>query len=221
MTMALTPSALSGLEPAFRTCAGELGMWSAARLFVNATWDAGGAQAVAALNDDLGDDYPVFDEVARRILDGHAPLAAPNIDAVVERCADLRRIVLVGVESEILGPLVDRLPADIELATLFDTTFPIDEARVRASWSSRVRLVDFGTFQYAAGARSALLTAVYGADAFHAAVVPTWARAHSPDVRPLFRRLMGVNLIGTRMASYPRWLSETPCADFTDLIDAT
>jgi len=209
---------LAGLEPAFRACAGELGIWSAARLLVNAAWDAGGVPAVEALNDDLGVDYPVVDDVARRVLHGRAPLAPPAIAPVLERCAGLRHLAVIGVEAEILGPLVDRLPVEVEVVAVFDATFPIDEARVHASWAPRVRLVDLNAFQQVAGARSGLVTTVYGADDFRAAVVPAWVRAHSPDVRPLFRRLIGVNVIGARMASFPRWLSETPRADFTDMV---
>jgi hypothetical protein len=210
MTDAGVPAVLAGLEPAFRACAGELGVWSAARLFVNAAWAAGGSAAVTALDGDLGDRYPVVDDVARRVVTQQAPLASPAVDAVLERCAGLRHLVVVGVESELLGPLVDRLPDAVNVVALFDATFPIDEARVRASWTPRVRLVDLGSFQQAAGARSAMLTSVYSADAYRAVVSPVWVRAHSPDIRLLFRRLIGVNLVGARMASYPRWLAETP-----------
>jgi len=218
MTTVALPS-LTGLDPAFRACAGELGIWSAARLFVNAAWDAGGAGAVAAVDADLGGEYPVVDDVARRVLTGHAPLPAPVVDAVLERCAGLRHLVVVGVEAALLGPLADRLPATVDIVALFDATFPIDESRVRASWTPRVRLADLASFQQAAGARSALLTPVYGADGFRAVVAPIWVRVHSPEVRPRFRRLIGVNLVGGRMAAYPRWLSDVPSLDFTDLID--
>lgn len=211
---------LSGLEPAFRVCAGELGLWSASRLFVNAAWAAGGAAAVGALDDDLGDGFPVVDEVVRRVLAAGAPLAPPVIDTVLERCADLRRLVVVGVEADLLGPLADRLPSTVEVLALFDATFPVDPARVRAAWTPRVGLTDVGDFQGAAGGRSGLITPVYGADAFRAAVAPVWLRVHSPDVRMLFRRLIGIDVVGARMTSYPRWLGETESADFTDLVKA-
>ncbi|MBP7776693.1 MAG: hypothetical protein KA371_06155 [Acidobacteria bacterium] len=211
---------LSGLEPAFRVCAGELGLWSAARLFVNAAWEAGGADAVGALDDDLGGGFPVVDEVVRRVLANQAPLVPPALDAVVERAADLRRLVVVGVEADLLGPLVDRLPPAVEVFAIFDATFPVDLARVGAAWIPRVRLTNIGDFEHAAGGRSGLISPVYGADAFRAAVAPVWLRVHSPDVRLLFRRLIGVDLVGARMASYPRWLGETDSADFTDLVTA-
>lgn len=211
---------LSGLEPAFRVCAGELGLWSAARLYVNAAWAAGGAAAVAGLDDDLGGAYPVLEEVARRALERHGPVPPPGAAGVIAACADLRRIVVVGVEADVLGPLVDVLPEAVEVLAIYDATFPVDEARVRASWTPRVEIVDVGAFHRAAGGRSALLTCVYGADAFRAVVAPIWLRVHSPDVRLLFRRLIGVDLAGARMASYPRWLGETATADFTELVAA-
>ncbi len=205
----MTPEAttpLSGFEPAFRTCAGELGVWSAARLFVNAAWAAGGETAVEALHDDLGLRYPVVDDVARRVLTVRAPLGPPRVDGVLARCEGLRALVVVGVEAALLGPV-------------FDSTFPVDATRVQASWAPRVRLADLASFQRAAGSRSALVTPVYGADVFRAVVAPIWVRAHGPEVRLQFRRLIGVNLVGPRMAAYPRWLIDTPADDFTDLVE--
>lgn len=216
----MSAAPLAGLEPAFRVCAGELGLWSASRLFVNAAWEAGGAEAVRALDDDLGDAYPVVDDAVRRVLQREAPLPVPTVEAVVERCRDLRRLVVVGVEADLLGPIVDRLPASVEVTALFDQTFPVEPARVAASWAPRVQLTDVGAFQQSAGGRSGLLTWVYGADRFRAVVAPIWLRVHSADVRLLFRRLVGVDLLGGRMASYPRWLGETETADFTDLVEA-
>ncbi|MCC7181117.1 MAG: hypothetical protein IT177_22250 [Acidobacteria bacterium] len=218
----MTPEAttpLSGFEPAFRTCAGELGVWSAARLFVNAAWAAGGETAVEALHDDLGLRYPVVDDVARRVLTVRAPLGPPRVDGVLARCEGLRALVVVGVEAALLGPVVDSLPPQVDVVALFDSTFPVDATRVQASWAPRVRLADLASFQRAAGSRSALVTPVYGADVFRAVVAPIWVRAHGPEVRLQFRRLIGVNLVGPRMAAYPRWLIDTPADDFTDLVE--
>lgn len=211
---------MSGLDPAFRACAGELGLWSAARLFVNAAWDAGGDDAVVALDEELGDGFPVLEHVAGRVRATRASLSPPRLDALIGACDGLRHVVMIGVEADILSALVARLPHDVDIVALFDATFPVDRMRVTASWAPRVRLLDLGSFQQAAGARSALVTTVYGADDFHAVVTPAWVRAHSQDVRLQFRRLIGVNIVGTRMAAYPRWLSETPRADFTTLLEA-
>lgn len=211
---------MSGLVPAFQQSAGELGLWSAARLFVNAAFAAGGLEAIQTIDDALGDDHPVLEHVAQQALTTQAPVAPPPLDAVIDRCAGLRRIVVVAIEAEVLAVLVERLPADVDLIAIPDTMFPADRARLEASWTPRVRLTDLGAFQGAGGARSALLTPVYGADDFHAVVTAAWVRAHSRDVRLQFRRLIGVNLVGPRMAAYPRWLSETDRADFTDLVEA-
>jgi hypothetical protein len=198
-----------------------MGLWSAARLFANAAWDAGGAAAVRALDEDLGGDYPVVEEVVRRVLAAGKRLAPPGAAAVVARCEGLRRLVVVGVEADLLGGILERLPPATEVIALFDSTFPVDAARVQASWTPRVRLEDVGSFQQAAGARSGLLTAAYGADEVRAVVAPVWLRVHSPDVRLLFRRLIGMDLVGGRMAGYPRWLGETPRDDFTDMVDVS
>lgn len=211
--------ALLGIEPAFLSCVGELGMWSAARMFVNATWEAGGAEAVRGpLLDTLGSQFPVISELGARACDTGAPIAAPSPAGVLALCQGLRRLVVIGVEAAALGPLVDALPPALEIALVVDTGFPIDEARLRAAWTPRVQLTSLGEFQRHAGAYSALLTAVYGANDFHAAVCPAWPRVHSPDVRTQFRRLIGWDLMGSLMSSYPRWMVETARADFTDWV---
>ncbi len=170
----MTPEAttpLSGFEPAFRTCAGELGVWSAARLFVNAAWAAGGETAVEALHDDLGLRYPVVDDVARRVLTVRAPLGPPRVDGVLARCEGLRALVVVGVEAALLGPVVDSLPPQVDVVALFDSTFPVDATRVQASWAPagtvtrdrpRVRfLAPLGALATASDSR----TAVFAVDA--------------------------------------------------------
>lgn len=210
---------MSGLAPAFHQSAGELGLWSAARLFVNAAFAAGGLDAVRSVDDALGDDHPVLEHVAQRALQTRMPVPSPLLDGVIARCAGLRRLVMVGIEAEVLGGVIERLPADVDIVAIPDTMFPADRDRLVASWTPRVRLTDLGVFQAAGGARSALLTPVYGADDFHAVVTAAWVRAHSRDVRLQFRHLIGVNLVGARMAAYPRWLSETDRADFTELLE--
>lgn len=210
---------MSGLAPAFHQSAGELGLWSAARLFVNAAFAAGGLDAVKAVDDALGDDHPVLEHVAQRAIQTRMPVPPPLLDELVARCAGLRRLVMVGIEAEVLGGVIERLPADVDIVVIPDAMFPADRDRLVASWTPRVRLTDLGAFQGAGGARSALLTPVYGADDFHAVVTAAWVRAHSRDVRLQFRHLIGVNLVGTRMAAYPRWLSETDRADFTELLE--
>ncbi len=194
-------------------------MWSTARLFVHAAWDAGGAEAVTALDDDLSGDFPVVDAVVHRVLATGGPLPTPDVRPLVERCRGLRRLLVVGVEAAILSPLLAALPDEVEVFVLLDGTFAVDLGRMKASWTPRATLLDLGALSQAAGSRSGLLTAIYGADDFRAVVVPTWVRLHGPDVRMLFRRLVGVNVLGPRMASFPRWLTETARDDFTDVVE--
>jgi hypothetical protein len=206
---------LENIGNAFRRCIGELGMWSASRLFVDTARTHGGDEAVAELRATLGAEFPVLDVVASSTGVAAVADGAP----VAELCRELRRLVIVGLESNCLAPLVARLPASLEIVLILDSTFPIDVERVRASWSDRVTLTDLASFQRFAGTRSALLTTVYGADGYHAVVSRLWLRLHGEDVRTQFRSLIGWNVIGGAMRRYPRWLVETNVADFTDIVE--
>lgn len=206
-------SGLGGLNAAFRRCVGELGMWTASTLFVRAAASRGGADAVEALREALGVEFPVLDVVATQPT---APLLA--LDAVVARCAGLDRLLVVGLEAACLEPLLDRLPPSVQVRLLLDTTFPVDEARLDAGWGDRLTRTDLASFQRFAGSRSAMLTTLYGSDGFRAVVPRVWMRCHGDDVRTQFARLIGWDVLGRPMSRYPRWLTETEVSDFTDLI---
>lgn len=204
---------LGGLAAAFRRCVGELGMWSASTLFVRTAARRGGAAAVDQLREELGVEFPVLDVVATQPT---APLLA--LDTVLARCAGLERLLVVGLEADCLEPLLDRLPPAVQVRLLLDTTFPVDEARLDAGWGARVGRTDLASFQRFAGARSAMLTTIYGSDGFRAVVPRVWMRCHGDDVRTQFARLIGWNVLGGPMSRYPRWLTETEVSDFTDLV---
>lgn len=209
-------SGLVGLSAAFRRCVGELGMWSASVLFVRTAARRGGAEAVEQLREALGVEFPVLEVVATQPT---TPLLA--LDAVVDRCAGLDRLLVVGLEAECLEPLLDRLPAGLQVRLLLDTTFPVDEARLDAGWGARLTRTDLASFQRFAGSRSAMLTAIYGCDGYRAVVPRVWMRCHGDDVRTQFARLIGWNVLGGPMSRYPRWLTETEVSDFTDLLGGT
>lgn len=208
-------SELHGISTAFRRCVGELGMWSAASLFVGAARGRGGEGAVEELRAALGAEFPVLEVVAS----GDGP-RAPGAERALAACAGLKRLLVVGVEADCLAPLLDGLAADVRVGLLLDTTFPADLGRVEASWGPRVSLLDLGDFQRLAGPRSGLLCTVYGADAFRAVVPRVWMRCHGEDVRAQFSRLIGWNVLGGLMGSYPRWLTDTDVSDFTELVEA-
>lgn len=207
-------TSLEGLAPAFRRCVGELGMWSASSLFVATARAAGGEAGVAALEEALGSEFPVLEQVA-------LGFAAPDVtEEVAASCVGLRRLVVVGIESDCLAPLLARLPRTVAVALILDPTFPVDLDRLRAGWGHQVELTDLAAFQRFSGTKSALLTTVYGTDGFRAAVARVWLRCHGDDVRSQFGRLIGWNVLGATMDRFPRWLVETDIDDFTDLIGA-
>lgn len=188
-------------------------MWSASTLFVRTAARRGGAGAVEQLREALGVEFPVLDVVATQ------PTGALGaLDGVLARCAGLERLLVVGLEADCLEPLLERLPPAVQVRLLLDTTFPVDEARLDAGWGARVGRTDLSSFQRFAGARSAMLTTIYGSDGFRAVVPRVWMRCHGDDVRTQFARLIGWNVLGGPMSRYPRWLTETEVSDFTDLV---
>ena len=206
----------AGLCAAFGVCAGELGMFSAARVFVRELLlepdEALAAEAAGA----LGESYPVFDVVAARAF-ARREVPAVSAAAVAAEVGDLSRLVVVGIEAHCLEALLPEIPG-VRVAVLPDLTHDADLDRVRANLGERVELSERGTCQRWAGRSTGLLTIVYGADGFRATVCQAWLRAHGPDVRPRFRKIVGWNVLGPKMEAYPRWLGETDASDFAPLV---
>jgi hypothetical protein len=209
----------ASLVDAFGVCAGELGMFSAARVFARELLHETDDALVAEVVSVLGEAYPVFDVVAARALDlrtVHPLDAAPVTDAL----RSLSRLVVIGMEADCVEALVPRL-SGVRIGVVPDLTHDADLGRVVANLGRRVELLELAGFQRWAGRSAGLLTVVYGADGFHATVCQTWLRAHGPDVRGRFRTIAGWNVLGRRMDAYPRWLGETDAHDFAPLVDAT
>ena len=186
-----------GLIDAFALCAAELGMFSAARLFAGQLLAEPDAGVVTQVTELLGTRFPVFDVVVHRALSERrlAPIdPAPVLDALLGRVPGLR-IALV--------------PDVLEGANL---------DRVAANYRNEVEFLGLDSFQAWAGRHSGLLTTVYGCDGFQATVCQAWLRAHGPDVRSRFRTLIGWNILGPKMASYPRWLGDTDAGEFAPLV---
>jgi len=197
--------------------AAELGMCSASRLFVRELAAAGGDALVREARDRLGRDYPVFDFVAARALEGDP---APPIDPepVCGALAGIARLLVVGLEAFFLDALVEALP-DVEIGLIADSGgMEPDLRRVLANYRDRVEGVSLGDIHRWAGRRSALLTFVYGADAHVVYVNATWLRVSGPDVRTSFRSLVGWDIFGRPMLVYPRWLVETARDDLSNLV---
>ncbi|MRG96569.1 hypothetical protein [Polyangium spumosum] len=209
------------LGQAFRMAAGELGMASAARLFVHELSQLGGEALVDEACDALGREYPVFDFAAHRWLSGaRDPRLDPMQDPgpVVRALGGIGRLLVVGLETDALDALVPALPG-VEMG-LCAEPFGVepDMRRVLANYGGALAPVTLTELGRWAGKRSALLSFVYGTDGHTAHVVATWLRVAGPDVRAQFRSLVGWDVLGTPMRLYPRWLVETACDDFSEIV---
>jgi len=204
-----------GLEDAFLSAAAELGMCSAAWLFVREA-EAEGKDYLMALRDALGRTFPVLDAVAGARLEG---AEVPALDAVALDTAleGIRRVVVVGVEAAQLDALVARRGTR-KLALLTEAALATDWKRVLANFSGAVEAVDLATFQGWAGPRSALLTFAYGVSGESTHVAPVWLRVAGTDVRTQFGALIAWDVLGLPMFVYPRWLVEVPTSTFTHLL---
>lgn len=202
------------LGQAFLMASGELGMASAAHLFVRQLAQLGGDELVAEACDAFGREYPVLDAIAHEWLEGHRA-STLDVTHVARALEGITRLVIVGLEVDALDALVDALP-NVEMGLVAEP-FGIapDMRRVLANFGGTLRAVDLADFRRWAGKRSALLTFVYGTDGHSAHVATTWLRVSGPDVRSQFRTLIGWDVLDQPMRLYPRWLVETSCDDFS------
>jgi len=204
------------LDQAFRMAAAELGMCSAARLFVREIARSGGDELVGIAQGELGRTYPVLDFVAERWLEGERDLTI-DPSPLVRALAGTSRALVIGLEADFLDALVPALKdTEIGLITEASSLSP-DARRVLANYGGAVAHVGLSDFQQWAGKRSALVTFVYGSDGHTAHVSASWLRVSGPDVRTQFRSLVGWDILGRPMVVYPRWLVETSVADFSYL----
>jgi hypothetical protein len=207
----------NGLEQAFFAVAGELGMTTAAWLFVRAVARCSGDKGVVALAESVGGAFPVLDTVARVWLAGdREPKANPR--PVLQAVGDCSRLVVIGVEASFLDALVQRLDLTVKLATIAHSPFPVDWDRVLDNYAGRIERLDLDTFQNWAGGKSALLTFAYGRQDSRTAVLPLWLRACGSDVRSQFRTLIAWNVLDAPLENYPRWLVEIDADSFTHFV---
>ncbi|WP_437595750.1 hypothetical protein WMF28_24550 [Sorangium sp. So ce590] len=211
--MALPPA----LGQAFRMVAAELGMRSAARLFLRELMGAGGAPLVGEARDQLGREFPVLDFVAEQWLSGGAE-APLDPAGVLDALRGVNRLLVVGLEADGLDALVPRL-SGVEAGLVTDAGgLDPDFRRVLANYDGLMEPVGLSELHRWAGRRSALLTFVYGTDGHAAHVSPSWLRVSGPDVRTQFRSLIGWDILGRPMTVYPRWMVETSAGDFSCLV---
>ena len=205
------------LNQAFTLAAAELGMASAAWLFIEQSFEAEDEEGVRQLRDSLGRRWPVLDAICAAWLTG---VRAPVIDAapLLERLQNITRLVVVGVEARWLDALLRVLPRDVRVGLLRHSEFDLDWTRVLGNLGGRVELLELSDFQAWAGRRSAMLSFVYGAGGQGGLfALSAWVRVSGPDVRTQFRELLGWDVLGVPLSIYPRWLIAVASQDFTHL----
>ncbi len=217
--MSVLPPALG---QAFRIAAAELGMASAAQLFIDELAKAGDARAVAELRDRLGREYPVLDYAAARWLANEEP---PAIDPgpMVKALGGIERLSVVGLEAAHLDALLPLL-GGVEVGFITEGRALMPEwRRVLANYAGagdegRVAAVGLSDFQLWAGPRAALMTFIYGGDGHVVHVSGQWLRVSGPDVRTQFRSLVAWDVVGGALHVYPRWFAEVSRSTFTKVI---
>ncbi|MDZ7813438.1 MAG: hypothetical protein U5L74_10090 [Ideonella sp.] len=204
------------LAQAFRLAASELGMASAAWLFVRETAAAEGSDGVVALRDAMGRNWPVLDAVCAGWLEGvRESCIAPEV--LLDEMKGAQRLLLVGYEAEWVDALLLHLPREVRVGLMTAGDPLTDWDRLLANHGGRVEPVDPVSFQTWAGPRSVLLSFVYGHTADHVYVLPTWLRTSGSDVRLQFRALLGWYVMRTPLALFPRWLVAAEYGAFTQL----
>lgn len=172
-------------------------------------------QGAQALRDELGRSFPVLDAVAAQALEGKRQ-PAPDIAAAQRALEGCKKLVVVGNEASHLDPLVAALEG-VEIGIILSTAMGGDTERIVANHAGRVQLLTLRTFQAWAGARSALLTFLYGSGGGRTHVIPEWLRALGPDTRTQFRSLVGWEALGGPLSVFPRWLEQIELSAFTEL----
>lgn len=213
MTAPLPP----GLRIGFLVAATELGMSSASRLYVEEIARALGAEGVDAARDALGREYPVFDSVSTHWL-SHG--AAPLLDerGLIEELGDIKRVLIAGAEADAIDRIVPALPEARLGFIVGGGGLEPDAKRFAANYGDRLEIVPLTEWTRWAGARSALLTFVYGTDDDVAFVPQAHLRLVGPDVRSSFRALVGWDLLGVAPRLHPRFLAETSVHDFSIIV---
>lgn len=205
----------ASIGQAFAVAASELGMCSAAWLFVRDCASEGGVALVEALRDRLGREYPVLDSVAAAWIAEPRELVVEIKDVLVA-LRGIEQLCVIGLETRFLDVLIPQL--DCEIALLTQGEFATDWSRVLSNYDGRVAATDLASFQSLAGHRSALLTFAYGVRGPIAHVPALWLRVIGSDVRTQFRSLIAWDVLGAGMYVYPRWLGETLTAGFSQVI---
>jgi hypothetical protein len=204
-----------GLRSAFHVAVSELGMCTAAWLFVEEVAAEGGRSLVSELRRELGADWPVLDAVAAMHLEGRQR-PDPDVRRLGPILEGAAQLVCVGLEAAWLDALVAETSTPV--AVVRHSVFDPDWERVAANYGDRVTFEGLGTFQRLAGPRTVLLTYAYGADDVTTHVLPAWVRVSGEDVRTQFRDLVAWEVLHHPFETWPRWLVGVPTRQFTSVV---
>lgn len=209
-----------GLGAAFELASAELGFVTASWLFVDEIARLSGEDGVASLRDELGPMFSVLDFVATEWLEGKRERSI-RTDAIVQALTGTRRVLVVGLEAGHLDALGRVLDPATRIGLVAYRLQKVDWKRVIDNYRGRVELVDLASFQGWAGARSAIVTFVYGMRETRVNVLSAFLRVMGSDVRTQFRDIIGWSVLSGPPEIYPRYLVETLATELTDIIDET
>ncbi|MBL8677528.1 MAG: hypothetical protein JNK05_00065 [Myxococcales bacterium] len=209
----------SPIVDSFFAAAQELGMWTASRLYLREMTREGGAPAIEAARELLGQRFPIFDAAASEWLESDGA-SSIDIPAALRALEGVARLLVVGVDVDPLDALVD----GVDPATRIGLVAGVGElsgdlSRVLANYQGRVALVGLADVPRWIGRKSALATVVYGVDSNDMAYTSlAWLRVLGPDTRTQFRTLLGINVLERSPSIHPRWVVATPADDFSALV---
>jgi hypothetical protein len=138
-------------QQAFRLAAGELGMATAAWLFVSQTAEVEHEAGVLALRDAMGRDWSVLDAVCAAWLAG-ARAGQPVVDGITRALHGLERLVLVGYEAVAVDALLADLAPDVRVGLLPGDVPRSSVERLLENHAGRLELLDLERFPGLGGA---------------------------------------------------------------------
>lgn len=201
----------------FQLAATELGMASAAWLYVDEAAASLGDAGVQMLRDELGRHWPILDAICAARQNGTARPAV-RLDPLRPYLATARRVVVVGYEADWMDALVADAPATLKFGWLCQDVAPHHRDRMLSNHGESVTPLTLNDFQTWAGADSILMTYVYGGSTKEIFVHPSWLRCAGTDVRMQFRDLLGWQILDVPIEVYPRRLVAADRASLTALL---
>lgn len=182
----------------------ELGVFSAALILQDTAHRMAGEGETALLAETLAGDFPLYGELIGNGLSSSETeqIIEENSTLLSEELRSYSTFVVVGMESVILDRLCRKLPESRFF--LIPHSEAIEPERVLANFPPNVSMIDVRGVMGLGGARSVLISYTFcrmGEDSF---IYPVAYRAVGPDVRSLYNRIIGLNIL----TGYHRYLGD-------------